>query len=114
MLSLDLNTFDPSSLPFSGVAQASTPANAAIQSIYPNPVNVSRAQSTVKFSVADDAHATMAVYDVLGREERVLLNEWSVKGDHQAVVDLSGLPAGQHYIVLTAAGTSITRPITVE
>jgi hypothetical protein len=97
-----------------GVAAGFAPSSASISSIYPNPVVGTSTKATVTFSVMEDARTTIGVYDVLGREEKALFNQWAGKGEHSTTVDLSNIPAGQHYIMLTAAGTSITKPITVE
>ena len=85
-----------------------------IKDIYPSIVMTSTPRLNVDYSLASDTHATMTVYDVLGREERVLVNEYAIKGDHSIVADLSGLGSGQHYIVLTADGFSVTKPLTIE
>ncbi|HWF44026.1 MAG TPA: T9SS type A sorting domain-containing protein [Candidatus Kapabacteria bacterium] len=113
---VDINQLAP--LPITNGVVASSSSNAAntasIAAIYPNPISTSSARSTVKFSVAANAHTTLAVYDVLGHEEKMLMNDWTQQGEHDLTVDLSGLPAGQHYIVLTADGSSVTKAVTIE
>ena len=100
----------------SGVTQNANTSSTgnAIAAVYPNPVPSSHAQSTISFSVAEDSRATIGVYDVLGREERVLVNEWATKGQHETIADLSGLASGQHYIVLNTGGSSVTQPVTIQ
>jgi len=90
---------------------AGTPA---IKDIYPSIVMSSAARMNVDYSLATDTHATLTVFDILGREERVLVNEFTSKGDHSMVADLSGISRGQHYLVLTADGFSTTKPLTIE
>jgi hypothetical protein len=85
-----------------------------IVDIYPSIVNPSAPRVNIDYSLAGETHATLTVYDVLGREERVLVNEYSTSGDHSVVGDVSGLPPGQHYLVLTADGFSVTKPFTIE
>ena len=90
---------------------------ASISAIYPNPVQRSLssiARPTIQFSISGDSRTIMGIYDVLGREERTILNDWLTKGDHETTADISGLPAGQHYIMLTSGGTSVTKPLTIE
>src|SRR5439155_15626673 len=83
----------------SGVtATTGAPSAAAISAVYPNPVTATNASSTVRFSVKDDSRVTLAVYDVLGRQERILANEWQQKGEHEMTADLSNIAPGQHYI----------------
>ena len=87
---------------------------ASINAIYPNPITTSHAQSTIQFSLKEDTHAMLSVYDLLGRQERVLMNEWATGGEHERSLNLSELPPGRHYIVLTVNGTSVTQPLTIE
>jgi photosystem II stability/assembly factor-like uncharacterized protein len=113
---VDINQLAP--LPITSRVVASNSSNpagtASIAAIYPNPISTSNARSTVKFSVAANAHTTLAVYDMLGHQEKMLMNDWTPQGEHDLTVDLSGLPAGQHYIVLTADGSSATKAVTIE
>ncbi len=99
----------------SGVAAInSAEPTAAITAVYPNPVESQSPHSSIRFTMASDAHATIGVYDVLGREEHLLLNESLTKGEHECAADLSGLPAGQHFIMLTTGGVSVMKPISIE
>ena len=86
----------------------------SINAIYPNPVTTGHAQSTIQFSLKEDTHAILSVYDMLGREERILMNEWTTQGERERTLDLANLPAGQHYIILRVDGTSVTQPLTIE
>jgi hypothetical protein len=98
----------------SGVAQndaAAAPAN--IESVYPNPVATNGA-STIKYSLESGSIMQIAVYDNLGRQEKLLANEWAPKGEYKKSLDLSGLPAGTHYVLLTADGVSISEPVTIQ
>jgi len=96
------------------VSQSTANSNAQINDIYPSIVMTSAPRVNVDYSLAGDTHATLSVYDVLGREEKVLVNEYASKGNHSIVGDITGLTPGQHYVVLTADGFSITKPLTIE
>lgn len=115
MYYVDLTQLGPIG-PLNGVA-ASTPApstSAAITAVYPSIIMTSTPSTTVDYTVSTTEQATLAVYDVLGRQERVLVNQFVTPGDHQLAADLSGLATGQHYLMLTAGGTSVTKPIVIE
>jgi hypothetical protein len=113
MFYLDMNLLPALS---NSVAWSGPPnsGSAKIVDIYPSIVMTSAGRLNVDYSVAGGSQATLAVYDVLGREERVFLNEYSTAGDHSIAVDVSGLGHGQHYLVLTANGFSATKPLTIE
>ena len=91
-----------------------TNSGVAISSIYPSVVPSGSARSTIDYTLANNDQVTVGVYDVLGRQEQMLVNEYDTKGDHQITADLSGLAPGQHYVVLTSNGVSVTKPITIE
>ena len=103
-------------VPSSGVVANSNPVNSsiAISAVYPSIVNSSAPQATVDYSLSAGNAMTLAVYDVLGRQERMLVNQYASQGSHEIRADLSGLTPGQHYLVLTSSGVSVTKPITVE
>ncbi|MDP4198799.1 MAG: T9SS type A sorting domain-containing protein [Bacteroidota bacterium] len=98
----------------SSVATAGQPSPVSIESVYPNPVTTGASISKIRYSLANESLAHVAVYDNLGREERVLVNEYTTSGEHEKQIDLAGLPAGRHYILLSAGGVSVTKPITIE
>jgi hypothetical protein len=60
-------------------------------SVYPNPV---ASAATIAFEIPATAHVRLALYDVLGREVAVLLDEVRVAGSHIVPFEASSLPAG--------------------
>ena len=66
---------------------------------YPNPFNPS---SLLTYSLSDAMQVKLSVYDVLGREVRVLVNEEQVGGTHEAVFHAEGLPSGLYVVLLVA------------
>lgn len=75
-------TSTPTTAPTTG-----TPIAIALNQNYPNPFNPS---TTIRFSLAQTSHATLKVYDILGREVAILIDgnlsagsytqEWSARG----------------------------------
>jgi hypothetical protein len=58
---------------------------------YPNPFNPS---TTIKFSTPHSAFITLKVYDVLGKEIAVLVNEKKMAGKYEVIFNGSNLPSG--------------------
>ncbi|MDD5087501.1 MAG: T9SS type A sorting domain-containing protein [bacterium] len=68
--------------------------------IVPNPFNPSTALS---FTLPRQARARLAVYDVLGREVRVLADENFAPGEHRILFDGSDLPSGIYFARLQSS-----------
>jgi hypothetical protein len=91
------------------------PAGFALEQNYPNPFNPT---TTVRYFVGgvvapsgafssgaegpDANHVRLAVYDMLGREVAVLVNERKVPGTYQVNFDGAGLSSGVYLYRLTA------------
>lgn len=60
----------------------------------PNPFNP---YTTISFALPHPAHARLTVYDVLGREVRVLANDNFAPGEHRLRFDGSDLPSGIYF-----------------
>ena len=66
----------------------------ALEQNYPNPFNP---VTVVRYQIAEAAHVRLVVYDVLGREVAVLVDEARVAGDHRARFDGSGYASGVYF-----------------
>jgi hypothetical protein len=75
-------------------------------SCYPNPFNPS---TRIEFTIPNAGKVSLKVYDVLGREVAVLVDETLIARDHVVVLDGSDLPSGIYFARLEAAGVSQTR-----
>ncbi len=95
-------------------ASAASNSGIAITAVYPSVVTTSAPRSNVDYSLSGNEQATLAIFDVLGRQERMLMNQFTSQGAHELAADLSGLATGQHYLVLTAGGNSVTKPIIIQ
>jgi hypothetical protein len=76
----------------------------------PNPFTRS---STIAFRLAAPAHVTLRLYDLDGREVRVLLDEERPAGTHNVPLDANGLRSGLYFYELRAAGVLRTRKMLV-
>ena len=77
----------------------------------PNPVS---STATLSFAVKEQAEATVAVYDMLGRRVTTLYDGTPAPGQQQRVqMDASTLPSGAYLLRLRAAGRTETQRVTV-
>lgn len=88
-----------------GAAVNALPENYSLYSNYPNPFNP---QTTIRFGVPEASKVRLVVYDVLGREVRVLIEGQMPAGAHQAVFEAVDLPSGIYLVRLeTPAGSFV-------
>ncbi|MBE0555620.1 MAG: T9SS type A sorting domain-containing protein [Proteobacteria bacterium] len=73
---------------------------------YPNPFNPT---TVIRFSVPRDGVVTIRLYNLLGRELQLLLNEYKNVGSHSLRFDGSNLPNGNYLYALEAGGKHIVR-----
>ena len=66
---------------------------------YPNPFNP---ETTIKFSVPRNSHVKLEVYDILGKEIKVLLDEQKQAGTYEVNFDGSDYPSGNYMVALSA------------
>ncbi len=88
------------------IAAAETPAAYQLAQNYPNPFNpVTR----IQYAVSEAAPVRLAVYDVLGREVRVLVDATTAAGVYTVTFDAASLPSGAYFYRLQAGDFSETR-----
>jgi hypothetical protein len=79
---------------------------------YPNPFNPS---TTIYYSVPQEMHVRLTVYNVLGQEVATLLNETVNAGDHQTTFVADNYPSGLYFYKLEAGrNTSLGRMVLVK
>jgi cytochrome c peroxidase len=66
----------------------------ASSSAHPNPFNPT---TTITYALPEAADVRLAIYDVLGREVRLLADGAASAGTHAALFDASGLPSGVYF-----------------
>ncbi|MEO1572152.1 MAG: T9SS type A sorting domain-containing protein [Bacteroidota bacterium] len=91
-------------------SEEAVPAVFAVGELYPNPT---ASQATLAVQVAESQEASVAVYDVLGRQ--VLSGAVTLRAGSQERldVDVSGLPAGTYVVRVSGASFAETRRLTV-
>ena len=66
---------------------------------FPNPFNPS---TTIRYGLAARSNVTLSVFNILGQEVRVLVNESQEAGSHDVRFDASGLASGVYFYRLKA------------
>jgi hypothetical protein len=98
--------------PWVGVGEGSgIPDAYALEQNFPNPFNPS---TEIRFSVpgvreGGGGDVRLAIYDILGREVSVPVNERKGAGTYAVRFNAAGLASGVYLYRLTAAGYSMTR-----
>jgi photosystem II stability/assembly factor-like uncharacterized protein len=66
---------------------------------YPNPFNP---QTTISFNIPSSGITSLAVYDIMGREVTVLVNEMKTAGRYSVTFDGTNLSSGVYFYKLTS------------
>ena len=82
------------------------PEQIILQQNYPNPFN---AQTTISFTLPRASHATVNIYDLLGRQVARLLDENRQAGYHQVTWNAGNLSSGIYFYRIEAGDFSKTR-----
>ena len=86
--------------------EAEEPKAYVLENNYPNSFNP---QTTIRFSVPEAAPVRLVVYDVLGRQVRVLVDGTREAGTHEVVFEASDLPSGTYLYRLETPQGSFTK-----
>jgi pectate lyase len=89
-------------------APAQVPQVFALLQNYPNPFNPT---TVISYRLPAAAHATLSVYDGLGRTVRTLVNARQDAGVHEVIFDVAGLAGGVYYYRLQAGDHRATRAL---
>jgi hypothetical protein len=92
--------FNQENLPATAVKlDAPVPVEYGLDQNYPNPFNPA---TKIGFRIAEAGPVKLQVFDLLGREVSVLVNEQKDAGSYEVTFDASGLPSGMYVYKLTA------------
>lgn len=81
------------------VVNNSTPTEYALEQNYPNPFNPN---TTIAYQLPVESKVTLSVYNVLGEQVAILVDEVKTPGIHFADFNVSTLPSGMYVYVLKA------------
>jgi len=97
-----------SNLPLTGIAPVfgGVGGEFRLEQNYPNPFN---SNSDIRYQISEFRMVKIAVYDLLGREVAVLVNEKKAAGTYRVQFDAGGLASGVYICRLTAGTFQQTR-----
>jgi len=84
----------------------SNPTEYRLYDNYPNPFNPS---TTIRYSLPEAAFTSIKIYDVVGNEVAVAINEMKTAGTHQETFNAAGLSSGVYYYTIQAGSFKETR-----
>lgn len=84
------------------------PMDLTLYQNYPNPFNP---QTMLRFALTTRSRVVLSVFDVLGREVRMLVNGDLPPGTHERLFDASGLASGVYYYQVQAGGLVETKKL---
>lgn len=77
---------------------------------YPNPFNPS---TTIEFSIPKSEYVSVRVFDAVGRQVGVLMDEYKTAGSHKINYDAGRLSSGVYYYTLSAGSYKETKRMTL-
>ncbi len=86
--------------------EATVPTDYLLKQNYPNPFNPT---TTIEFGLPQAARTTLRIYDVLGREVQVLIDDVRGPGSYAVSFVATDLPSGTYFYVLTSGPTRIVK-----
>jgi hypothetical protein len=84
------------------------PGDFTLEQNYPNPFN---GVSQIGFRIPEAAAVKLKVFDLLGREVAVLVNEHKPAGSYQVRFEAGNLSSGVYVYKLTAGSMALTRKL---
>lgn len=92
--------------PVGGVQTIEIPSMYTLEQNYPNPFNPT---TKIKYGLPVNAFVKLIVYDILGKEMKVLVNEFKTANKYEIDFDASALPSGVYFYKLQTSSISLTR-----
>jgi hypothetical protein len=86
------------------------PQHFALEQNYPNPFNPA---TTIRFSITKGTSALLTVYDMLGKEVAVLVNEYLEPGTYTSTFTAKSLSSGLYFYRLRAGDVVETKKMTL-
>lgn len=83
-----------------------TPHNFTLAQNFPNPFNP---KTNIEYSVANNQHVTIKVYNILGNEVAILVNEKKEAGTYLAEFKSNELPSGLYFYRMETGGLVQTK-----
>ncbi|MBM4157919.1 MAG: T9SS type A sorting domain-containing protein [Ignavibacteria bacterium] len=97
---------DEANIPLFITKNTNNPVDYSLSQNYPNPFNPS---TTIKFSIAKEGYVTLKIYNILGKEVAVLLNQKMGAGEYQYQYLANGLSSGIYFYELVSGNFRETK-----
>ncbi len=78
---------------------AALPSRISLEQNYPNPFNPT---TTIRFSLTEETHVTLKVFDTAGHETATLIDDIKSSGEHEVQWNAVDLPSGLYFYQMTA------------
>jgi hypothetical protein len=96
--------------PVVDVFMSSAPSTVELYQNYPNPFNPS---TTISYQLSEAGQVTLTVYNALGEQVGLLVNDYKSAGSHQIGMSAENLPSGTYIYKLSANGQTVQKKMTV-
>ena len=103
---MDHSPINQLTLRLAGSSSGVTPKAFALEQNYPNPFNPS---TEVKYELPVPSHVVLKVYNVLGNEVAIIVDEKKSAGSYVVTWNADEMPSGVYLYRLTAGDLTITR-----
>jgi len=80
-------------------------------SSYPNPFSTT---TTISYDLDNPSNVKVSIYNVLGKEVAVLVNEKQNNGNHKVQWDAADFPAGIYFVTLKVGTHSATNKLVLN
>jgi len=90
----------------SEVAKSEVITDYVLEQNYPNPFNPS---TNIRFSLPQEAHVALKIYNLIGEEVATLVDEVRPRGNYTVTFDASHLTSGMYFSVLQAGEVRLVR-----
>ncbi|MBS1904191.1 MAG: T9SS type A sorting domain-containing protein [Bacteroidetes bacterium] len=95
-----------------GVTSATAASGLSIDAISPNPMSASTA--TIRFTTPSEGYAELRMFDMLGREVKVLDKNYYPAGSHVLSFSREGLASGTYVVMLVSSGRTISSKLVID
>jgi len=86
------------------------PTEISLNQNYPNPFN---ATTMIEFSLTSEMNINLGIYDIIGRQLMILVDERRRSGRHSVIIHGSNLPSGIYIVRMVANDQMLSRKITL-
>ena len=69
--------------------------------------------TTIEFSIPQSGVVTLTIYDVLGRQVEIVLNEYRNTGHHKLLWNASDVPSGIYFVRMQSGSFNQVRKVMV-